>query len=283
MPAHAKQTVPVARVYKGMGWAALADDEAFPTLRMAVRGGSSEITGHGMVDLLSIRCRVNGELMITDQQDGGYMATTFTKRGQEVYGRSVESKSTLFVDGLGCNTNAICDKTEVVKGEDLLGIRVDGSHIYLPGWKHLFIGRLCLLVENSYWLVIDRVQGVSEVDQHWAESRFHTLAESKSGKNWVSLKSGKEKMMMTFAGLGKGILREARGMPSQPQIPATTIYRWMGAVASHDNLQVAALNPGSKKLGLRVRKESRATYAIEVSKPGGTTRTIRVSAKLRLR
>jgi hypothetical protein len=97
-----------------MDWAALADDEAFPTLRMAVRGGSSEIAGHGMVDLLSFRCRVNGELMITDQQDGGYMDTTFTRRGHEVYGRSAESKSTLFVDGLGCNTNVVCDKTQVV-------------------------------------------------------------------------------------------------------------------------------------------------------------------------
>jgi hypothetical protein len=281
--AHAKQKAPVARIYKGMDWAALADDEAFPTLRMAVRGGSSEIAGHGMVDLLSFRCRVNGELMITDQQDGGYMDTTFTRRGHEVYGRSAESKSTLFVDGLGCNTNVVCDKTQVVKGEGLLGIRIDGSHIYLPRWKDLFIGRLCLLIDNAYWLVIDRVTGTSVVDTHWAESRFHTLAESTSGTNWVSLKRGKERMMMTFAALGKGSLQTSRGMPSQPHVQATTIYRWMGAAAAHDNLQVAALNPGSKKLGLSVTKEKGNTSVIEVIEPDGKIRRIRLGPTLTLR
>ncbi|MDX1682418.1 MAG: hypothetical protein R3336_04800, partial [Phycisphaeraceae bacterium] len=67
---HAKKRQPVARVYDGLDWAALADDSAFPQLRLAARGGSSEISGHGMVDLLSFRCRYNGALMITDQQDG---------------------------------------------------------------------------------------------------------------------------------------------------------------------------------------------------------------------
>jgi hypothetical protein len=280
---HTKTKTPVARVYKGMDWASFADDEAFPSLRMAVRGGSSGGGGHGMSDLLSFRCRVNGELMITDQQDGGYMSTTFTKRADELYGRSIASKSTLFVDGLGPNTTGTCDKTEVVKGNDVLGIRVDGSHVYLVRWKDLFIGRLCILVENAYWLVIDRVQGVSEVDNHWAESRFHTLAESKSGKDWVSLKSGKERAMMTFAALGKGILTQATGMPSQPAVKPTTIYRWTCAEASPDNLQVAAINPGSKKLGLTVSKEKGNGCVIAVTEPDGNIRKIRLGPKLTLR
>ena len=37
----------------------------------------------------------------------------------------------MLVDGLGCNTNVVCKKTEVVKGNQLLGIRIDGSGIYL--------------------------------------------------------------------------------------------------------------------------------------------------------
>ena len=32
---HQKKKVPIARVYQGLEWAALADDEAFPRLRMA--------------------------------------------------------------------------------------------------------------------------------------------------------------------------------------------------------------------------------------------------------
>ncbi|MBT3294397.1 MAG: hypothetical protein HN919_10590 [Verrucomicrobia bacterium] len=281
--AHTKQCVPVARVFKGMDWAALSDDEAFPSLRMAVRGGSSAVTGHGMIDLLSIRCRVNGELMITDQQDGGYLPTTFTRRGHELYGRSAASKSTLLVDGLGCNTDVVCKKTEVVKGDDLLGIRVDGSGIYLPRWKNLFTGRLVLLVENSYWLVIDRVEPTGPIDAHWMESRFHTLAESKSGKNWVALKSGRERMMMTFASLGQGVMQQAVGMPSNPSIKATTIYRWMDAQPVHDNLHVVALNPGSRKLGLKLSKEKGNVCVIEVTKQDGTRREIRLSSKLKLK
>ena len=37
--AHMQKREPVARIYKGLGWAALADDSAFPTLRLAARGG----------------------------------------------------------------------------------------------------------------------------------------------------------------------------------------------------------------------------------------------------
>lgn len=279
---HARKKMPVARVYKGMDWAALSDDDAFPSLRMAVRGGSSKITGHGMIDLLSIRCRVNGELMITDQQDGGYLPTTFTGRGHELFGRSAASKSTLIVDGLGCNTNVVCKKTEVVKGKDVLGIRVDGSGIYLPRWK-CFSGRLVLLVENSYWLVIDRVERKGPVSTHWMESRFLTFAETNRAKNSVSFKSGKERMQLTYVSMGDATIHEAVGMPANPAIAEAKIYRCMDNGAVNDNLHVVALNPGSKKLGLKLSKEKGGIYVIEVSKPGGKRRMIRVSSKLNLK
>lgn len=279
---HQKKKVPVARVYKGLDWAALADDESFPSLRMAVRGGSSAITGHGMIDLLSIRCRVNGELMITDQQDGGYMSSTFTKRGHELYGRSAASKSTIFVDGLPCNTNVACDKTEVIKGKGLLGIRVDASHAFLHQWRELFIGRLVLMVDNAYWLVIDHVFTPSVVSHHWLESRFHTLADFKAGKSDVSLKSGKQSMQMTFAALNGGVLQDGIGMPSQSTVPRTVIFRWIGAKACHDNLHVTAMNTGGRKLGLKLSRSKDGTYQIEVKSPGGKARKIRISSDLQL-
>jgi len=111
------------------------------------------VAGHGMLDLLSFKCRVNGQLMITDQVDS-YNAVTFTGRGTDLYTRSAASKSTLFVDGLGCAKDVECEVTEVVKGDGLLGIRIDGSGIFMPYWRrHMFIGRLFLMVENRYWLV----------------------------------------------------------------------------------------------------------------------------------
>ena len=221
--------------------------------------------------------------MITDQQDGPYMQSTFTKRGTELYGRSAASKSTLFIDGLGCDGNVTCDKTEVVKGDGLLGIRIDASHIYLPRWKDKFVGRLVLLVDNRYWLVIDHMLGSDAVDKHWMESRFHTLAEATQGRNAVALKSGKERLQMTFAALGQGMLQQSLGMPSTPNVPRTTIFRWLGKACLADNLHVVALNPGSQRLRLAVSNSKANRYAIDIKEPGGQARRIVLNTQLRLR
>lgn len=279
--AHEKKPTPVARVYDGMDWAALADDSAFPALRLAARGGSSKVAGHGMLDLLSIRCRVNNELIITDQADGGYMATTFTGRGTDLYGRSPASKSTLFVDGLGCASQVECESTEVVKGKDLLGIRIDGSRIYMPRWKNHFIGRLLLMVERSYWLIIDHVRSPNPAQGHWVESRYHTHCETKLGKNAVSLKGETQQVQMSFAALGGGKIQESRGMPSQPQVPQTTILRWMGTRATPDALLVTAVVPGTKRIGLKLNRTEK-THEIIVKGPGGDERSIRLKAGLKL-
>jgi hypothetical protein len=279
---HTKNKVPRAYVYKNLEWASLSDDIAFPKLRMSIRGGSDEVTGHGMIDLLSFRCRVNGELMVTDQQDGGYMSTTFTKRGHELYGRSPESKSTLFVDGLGCNLNVRCNKTEVVKGQGLLGIRVDGSNVFLPRWKDVFIGRVFLLVDNAYWVIVDHVlNSKSEVDSHWIESRFHTLAENKRGKDWVSLKSGKEKMQMSFTSLNESQIQESTGMPSQP-LQQTKIFRWMSSSSQVDSMHAVVMNPGSKKLNVSLHKEKKNKYIVKVSGAGMKTRTFCLNSNLKI-
>ncbi len=272
--AHAKEKEPVARVYKGLGWAALADDSAFPTLRLSARGGSSEITGHGQLDLLSFKCMVNGERMIESQSHKGYLSTTFTSRGQDLYSRSAAANSTLFVDGLGCDENVVCDTTEILIANDLRGIRIDGSSIYLPRWKG-FIGRLLLMVENRYWLVIDAAPG------HIMESRFHTYADFTKGSDWVLLESGNEKMMMTLASMGEGVMQESFGMPATPQ-EQTKIFRWISPLAG-DNLHVAALNPGSEKLNLNLKKLSDGGYAIEVKGPEGYQRTIELTSNLKLK
>jgi hypothetical protein len=280
---HMEKKVPVARVYEGLGWAMLADDEAFPSLRLTARGGTSEISGHGMLDLLSFKCRVNGKLMIADQIDG-YNTVTFTKRGVDLYGRSAASKSTIFVDGLGCEEDVECGTTEVVRGDGLLGIRIDGSGVFMPFWqRRMFIGRLFLMVENRYWLVIDHIYSPAKHDRHWAESRFHTLAYDERGDDWVSLKVDDQQMMMTFASLGRAVMQESKGLPVAPKVQ-TTILRWMGANATSDNLHVTALNPGSEKLLVKVKKAADGKdYVIEVSGEDGYSRTISVTADLVLK
>lgn len=281
--AHKKKKAPVARVYKGMDWAVLADDEAFPKLRMSIRGGSAKVAGHGMIDLLSFHCQVNGEVMITDQKDTGYLTTTFGRRGSEIYPRSAAAKSTLFVEGLGCAADATCEKTQVVSGKGLSGIRIVATGVYLPRLPAKFIGRLFLFVDNRYWLVVDHVVGNSSVADLAIESRFHTYAAAKRGRNSVSLAQGKQKMQMTFAALQPGVIQQSRGMPPRPIGEQTQIFRWMGRDRVVDNLHVTALNPGSQKLALNLAKKPKGIYEIQITQPGKAKRTIRLSSDLRLR
>jgi len=272
---HTLQKEPIARVYDGLGWAILADDSVFPRLRLSARGGSSQITGHGHIDLLSFKCMVNGQRMIEDQQDAGYTPVTFTGRGSDVYSRSAAGKSTIFVDGLGCEENSTCTTTEVVRAEGLLGIRIDGSGIFMKRWRRKFIGRLFLMVENNYWLVMDSAAGSN------LESRFHTYAEVTRGPDWAKLQRGGEELTLTFAALGQGTLQESRGLPAGP-VKQTQILRWLSN-RGRDNLHVTALNPGSEKLGLKLATEADGGYAVTVTGAGGYRRTVRVTPKLELK
>jgi hypothetical protein len=266
---------PIARVYKGMGWAAIADNEAFPSLRMTVRGGTTARAGHASNDQFSFKCMVNGEVMISDQHDRP--GVSFTKRGNDVYGRSAASKSSLFIEGLGCDINSETDTTEVVKKKDITGIRVEGGRGYLIRWQNALIGRLFLLVDGKYWLIIDRQNAGSNC----MEARFHTFAESRHGRDWVRLKSGKERMTMSFASFDKAVLQTSKGMPTWPD-EQTTIYRWITSERKNDNVLVTALNPGKEKLGLKLSREPRGSVTLEINEPSGKTRNIRVSQQLKL-
>ncbi len=272
---HAGTKKPVARVYKGMAWGAIADDEALPSLRMTVRGGTTARAGHASQDQFSFKCMVNGECMISDQHDRP--GVSFTKRGNDVYGRSAASKSGLFIDGLGCDLRANSDTTEVVTGKGITGIRVDGGGCYLVRWQNAFIGRLFLLVAGRYWLVIDR----QSAGDNSMEARFHTFSETRHGRDWVKLKSGKERMSMSFASLDKAVLQTSSGMPTYVE-KQSTIYRWITADRKNDNVLVSALNPGSGKLGLALVRETGGIVHIEVSEPGRKKRVIRVSRQLEL-
>ncbi len=263
---------PMARVYEGLGWGILMDDTAFPTLRLSARGGSSKITGHGHMDLLGFKCAINGEVMIEDQK-GWMPKIAFTGRGHHLYSRSAAAKSTIFVDGLSPAENMTCKTTEVISGEGLLGIRIDATGIYMPMWGRSFIGRLFLLVDRAYWLVIDVAPGRS------LESRFHTYADLETGDNWALLRKGNEKLMMTFASLDGSTLQLSLGTPENA-VPQTKIMRWISTGPTAGTQHVTALNPGGEKLVLKVSQEV-AGFAIETIGSQGT-RVIRLTRDLRL-
>lgn len=269
-----QKKVPLTRIYDGLDWAVLADDSVFPTLRLSVRGGSSRITGHGHLDLLSIKCMVNGQRMIEDQRGGS--PVNFTPFGHHLYSRRADAKSTLFVDGLGCRENAVCEVTEIVRDGDMRGIRVEGSRVYMPRWRGGLIVRLVLMVENRYWLVIDTAPG------HRMESRFHTYATVRHEGESARLSRGGEPLSMTFAALGGGVVQQSRGMPTSPQ-GQTRILRWIGRRPSHQSLHVTALNPGADKLVLNLRRNDDRGYAIEVKGADEYQRVISLTHELKLR
>jgi hypothetical protein len=147
----------------------------------------------------------------------------------------------------------------------------------------MFIGRLFLMVENRYWLVIDHVYSSRRAESHWAESRFHTFADYKKGDDWVSLKVDDQEMTMTFASLGKAVMQESKGLPVAPR-KQSTIIRWMGANRYSDNFHVVALNPGNKKLAVKVKKDAGGKgYTVVVSGEDGYSRTIRLTSELILK
>ena len=156
-----------------MAWGIITDDEAFPTLRRSVRGGTTAKAGHASQDQFSFKCMVNSEFMISDQHDRP--GVSFTKRGNDAYGRSATSKSGLFVEGLGCDLSMATDTTEVVY----------------------------------------------------------------------------------------------------------QVFRWITSEQKNDNVLATALNPGSRKLGLKLRRESRGFVSIEVSESGQRDFEIRLSKKLK--
>ncbi len=265
---------PVARVYDGLGWAVLADDSIFPKLRLSTRGGSSQVRGHGHLDLLSFKCAVNGVRFI-DDQDGGIMSVNYTSRGTDLYARSAAAKSTLFVDGLGCAVNTETTTPEIVEGEGLTGIRIDGSKIYMSSWGRGFIGRLFLVIDARYWLVIDSAPG------HGMESRFHTHADVQAGDDWALLSKDGQKLTMTFSSLSPTVMQQSRGMPSTPQ-EQTKIICWMNNGPAKDSLSVTAMNPGTNKLPLKLTKDE-GGYVIEVTNEDKVVRTIRLTRDLKLR
>jgi hypothetical protein len=260
---------PLARVYDGLGWGVLMDDSAFPTLRLSARGGSSKITGHGHLDLLGFKCAINGERMIEDQR-GWMPSVAFTGRGHHLYSRSAASKSSLFVDGLGCAENVTCPVTEVVNGEGLQGIRIDARGVYRRGG---FVGRLFLLVDQKYWIVVDTAPGRA------MESRFHTYATLKTGDDWALLEKGGEKMAITFASLDGSTMQHSFGMPENP-VEQTKIIRWISKRRPASNLHVTAMHPGTDKLALKLSQEE-AGYRVEISTPADT-RVIRLARDLTL-
>lgn len=266
---------PVARVYKGMAWAAIADDDAFPSLRMTVRGGTTARAGHASQDQFSFKCMVNGERMVSDQHDRP--GVSFTRRGNDVYGRSAASKSGLFIEGLGCDLRGETDTTEVVKGQGIVGVRVEGGGSFLKRWQNAFVGRLFLLVDERYWLVIDR----QRAGNNCMEARFHTFAESRHGRDWVRLKSGSERLTMSFASLDKAVLQTGLGMPTYP-VEQSTIFRWMTSERKDDSVLVTALSPDNQRLGLKLRREDDGVVAIEVNASGQVLRVIRVDRQLRM-
>jgi len=271
---HQNEKKPFARIYNGLGWGALADDDIFPNIRLSIRGGSNKVTGHGHIDVMSFKCRIGNQTIIEDQRAGGYSPVTFTNRGHHVYSRSQAAKSTLFVHGLAPMEDGETKSYTVITGADILGIRLDGTGLYLPRWRRSFIGRLFLMVDKSYFIVVDA--SFAGGWQKQLEARFHTYGKLEKYKDWVIIKKGEETLTASFASLDKAKLSYSRGVPENGG-RATEMLRWIGK----SNFLVSAFNPGKIKLNLEVKKINKG-ISIHISGNTQQDRVIKVSNGLEL-
>jgi len=267
-----EKKVPLARVYDGLGWAILADDSVYPKIRLAVRGGSNEVRGHGHIDVMSFKCSIGEQRMIEDQKGGGYTPVTFSHRGHHVYSRSAVAKSALFIHGLSPLEGERTKRTAILEGDDWKGVLLDGTGLYLPRWRRSFIGRLFLMIEGSYFIIVDTSLAGGGVNRGM-ESRFHTYGQLKTDKSSAEIRRGNEILQMSFGSLGRGRLAKSFGTPEHTG-KATKILRWLG----NSDYQVTVLKPGEQKLSVDLKRSKRG-MRIDIS-GNGIKREIEVSRTL---
>jgi len=216
---------PVSRLYKGQQWGVFSDDLVSPTRAMTIRGGTTKVP-HGHLDLLSFHCVVGNQSMITNLSPAEYLDTTFSPRRWDIFEMRPDSKNTIFINGVGVVPDSALHKTVFIKRPSADAIRMDATNAFglmRDGKMADFAGRLIIFVRKKYWIIIDKVKVA-----HFAriESRMHTFADVKMGKDACCLKRGKEKLSITYASSVPSVLTKAAGAPTTPSsVPATMLRR----------------------------------------------------------
>jgi hypothetical protein len=267
----------VAKVYKGLGWGMIADSMPEPKLYLAMRGGNTTAE-HTHVDLLSFRVLVGREWLIENGHGGAYLQPTFfSKRRTDINDINATYKNTIFVNGVGVPPGSETDSEQVVRGDDVYGVRMTATAAMDPNVGATFFGRLSLMIEDSAIVVIDRVKtrGISRV-----ESRLHSYKTVAISRHGALIKGEAESARVTYASLEKADLFTATTAPATPTDSSATMLRWCPLMLHEEAVLVTLVTPGRSVAAATVKRSGK-NFVVEV-RVRGIRHTITVRPSLTL-
>lgn len=259
----------VAKVWKGLGWGLIADSMPRPKLYLSMRGGNT-IEEHTHVDLLSFRVLVGKEWLIENGRSGRYLfPTTFSEHRAKNNDLNATYKNTIFVNGVGPIPGSETNCEQVVRGQGCYGVRMEASStLALPEDASIFCGRLALMVNDSAFVIIDRVKtpGLSLV-----ESRMHSYKDVTFSKTGAMIKGDTESMRVTYASLEPAGLFRATTAPASPTNPSATMMRWSPIKLYKEAVLVTLLTPGSSQTAATVVRDGK-NFLITLTIKGKTVK-----------
>ncbi|MBI3829225.1 MAG: heparinase II/III family protein [Planctomycetes bacterium] len=267
----------VAKLYRGIDWALLADRWPRPNLYLSIRGGTTEVP-HSHRDLLSFHLIADGVPFIKNIGCEEYLDTTFSARRYELFETTAPSKNTILINGVGIAGKSTV-KTELVRHGRLPGVRIDATAAMggsRDGGAALFCGRLFLLLSPEAILIVDRIETKFPARM---ETRMHTFARTRLRKDGADLTRERARLSATYACDVPAAFCTAAGAPTAPGQGATML-RWCTQDRSHTAVTFATLlvrGAGAASVKLEAKKSGLAAICRAKSK------TLRVRLTNRLR
>ena len=268
----------VAKVWKGLGWGLIADSMPNPKLYLSMRGGNT-IEEHTHVDLLSFRVLVGKEWLIENGRSGRYLfPTTFSEHRAKNNDLNATYKNTIFINGVGPVPGSETDTEQVVRGQGCYGVRMDAtSAMVLAEEDSFFCARLALMVDDSAFVIIDRVTspGLTLV-----ESRMHSYKKVTFAKAGAMIQGDTESMRVSYASLKPARLFRATTAPASPTNPVATMMRWSPTRLQTEAMLVTLLTPGTTPAAAAVTRDGKNFLVSLTIK--GKTRKLRIRPDLTL-
>lgn len=259
----------IRKYYEGVNWGILADDEIEPNRYLALRSGSSAVP-HGHRDLLSFHCVIDGERLLTNASPTEYLDSTFSPRRDELFEMSPFGKNTLFINGVGIEVGSAVDHTDLIDADGAVGFRLDATTAMGSSRGKepaaLFCGRLVLLVDDDWFLIVDSVKL-----KHPArfEARFLTHERTRSLKRQAVINGAEASLRLAFAADSSASLTTGVSVPTTPSDRPMTILRWSIDDLPTETILASALVPDA---GRRTRLSlwtTKTTWKLDVDIDGG--------------
>lgn len=229
---------PTISVQKGLEWSYLADRWPEPRLYASVRGGTTQAP-HTHQNLLSVNVVVGDEALLQNVKVDEYLDSTFQGRRYEIFENMAASKNTLLVNGLGVPHPAEVVTTRIA-GDGWEGVLLDATAVMNVGSPVRHCSRAVLLLAGKALLVLDRM-----ALEHAGlfETRFHTDGRARLRGATARVQGARESAHLAFASSVPAVLRQTRGLPTNPKREAETVLRWLSRGKVKEAVHATLITP----------------------------------------